>query len=382
MYQAWFDVTHRGALGAAGAFLITFLLIPALMRAAWKVGLVDRPGGRKMHAAPTPVVGGLAIAIGFIPLALAIFRPSQPLLGLGAAAAILLPAGIIDDLFNLKWWWRILAQAAAALVMIEVGGVKVELIGSALGLAHHTLGVLSIPFTVIATVGLINALNMVDGVDGLAGGLTLAALTMLAAAAIYAGAGGLASGLVMVIGAGLAFLAFNLRTPFEPRARIFLGNAGSEFLGLLIAWTCFRLTQNPAHPVNPVLAPFLIAPPLIDCLVLIVQRARQGRSPFSADRNHLHHLLLDAGLTPTGVVAVIVGASMSLGLAAALAMRAHAPQPLFVVAFLALVAGHFLLTRRRDQAIVLFGHLAPRRPAGRRAAVPVVHAPLSAGGRH
>ncbi|HKT53312.1 MAG TPA: MraY family glycosyltransferase, partial [Caulobacteraceae bacterium] len=239
--------------------------------------------------------------------------------------------------------------------------------GSAFGLAHHTLGALSTPFTIIATVGLINALNMADGIDGAAGGLTLAALAMLTAAALYAGAGGLASGLTLMIGATAAFLAYNLRTPWRPRAKVFLGNAGSEFLGLLIAWASFRLTQNPAHPVNPVLAPFLIAPPVIDCLVLIARRLRAGRSPFTADRNHVHHLLLDAGFSTTGATTTIVAASIGLGAVAALAMRAHVPQTLFILGFLGLTIGHYALTAHRERSIAVFSRLANARGAPARA---------------
>lgn len=357
MHQAWLEVTRKGELGGVCAFVITVLLIPILAPLAERFGLVDRPGGRKTHAAATPVVGGLAIAMGSIPLAMTMFQSSPSLLGLAAASLILLPAGVFDDLYNLKWIYRLCAQAVAVLVMIQVGGVRVELIGSAFGFASHGLEFLSTPLTVIATIGLINALNMADGIDGLAGGLTLAALAMLSAAAIYAGDGGLASGLMLLAGATAAFLMYNLRTPWQPRARVFLGNAGSEFLGLLIAWASFRLTQNPAHPVNPVLAPFLIAPPVIDCLVLILHRVRHGCSPFSADRNHIHHLLLDAGFSTTGVVAAVVGTSLMLGLAGALAMRAHVPDPGFVVAFVALLGGHYALTARRERAISVFARL-------------------------
>ncbi|HEX4199639.1 MAG TPA: MraY family glycosyltransferase [Caulobacteraceae bacterium] len=368
MEKALSEVGRGGLEAAAAAFILTVLLIPLLVPLARRVGLVDHPGGRKTHAAATPMVGGVAIALVSIPLALVMFHPSAPLLGLGAATLILLPAGVLDDRYNLNWVLRLAAQSAAALAMIYVGGVRVELIGSAFGLAHHTLGMLSVPFTVIATVGLINALNMADGVDGLVGGLTLAALAMLTAAAVYSGAADLACVLVLMMGSTAGFLVYNLRTPLRPRAHVFIG-AGSEFLGLLIAWASFRLTQNPAHPVSPVLAPFLVAPPVVDCLVLIARRLRSGRSPFSADRNHIHHLLLDAGFSTTGAVSTLVALSVGLGAAAALAMHAHVPQGLFVTGFLGLTAAHYGLTSRRERSIGLLDRLArvARRPGGRTA---------------
>jgi UDP-GlcNAc:undecaprenyl-phosphate GlcNAc-1-phosphate transferase len=143
----------------------------------------------------------------------------------------------------------------------------------------------------------------------------------------------------------MGFLAFNLRTPWRPRATVFLG-CGAEILGLWIAWASFRLTQSPLHPVTPVLAPFLIAPPVIDCLVLIVRRLRAGRSPFSADRDHMHHRLTDLGLSATAIVALLVAVTLLVGFCAALARRAHVPEPLFPAVYLAATCAYFIITRR------------------------------------
>jgi UDP-GlcNAc:undecaprenyl-phosphate GlcNAc-1-phosphate transferase len=223
------------------------------------------------------------------------------------------------------------------------------------------------PFTVLATTGLINALNMIDGIDGLAGSLTMATLAMLGCAGLYAGNPEVATLAIMMMGAVGAFLAFNMRNPWNPTARTFLGNAGSEFLGLVIAWSCFRLTQNHLHPVAPVLAPFLFSVPVIDCLALMVRRMAARRSPFSADRNHLHHLLADAGFSITGVIVVIMTLSLSIGLLASIALINHFVQPLFIAAFVAMLVGYFALTADRQRAVRLFGALA--RMAGQRRAL-------------
>jgi UDP-GlcNAc:undecaprenyl-phosphate GlcNAc-1-phosphate transferase len=132
---------------------------------------------------------------------------------------------------------------------------------------------------------------------------------------------------------------------------VFLGD-GAEILGLWIAWASFRLTQTPGHPVTPVLAPFLIAPPVIDCLVLIVRRLRARRSPFFADRNHFHHLLLDAGWSSTSVVAVLTGLTLAIGFAAANARRIHVPEPVFPVVYLGAAAAYFLVSRRAGDRLV------------------------------
>ena len=357
-------------LAVVAAFCFSVLAIQLLAPLAARLRLVDLPGGRKTHAAPTPLVGGLAVAIAAIPVATLLYPSSRPLLGLAAATGVVLIEGVLDDRFDLSWRWRLAAQTVAALVLYFVGGVRVEMIGAAFGAPQHTLGALSLPFTVAATVGLINALNMADGVDGLAGSLAAVALAMLAGASIYAGNIGLAGGLLVLLGATLGFLSFNLRTPWQARAQVFLGNAGSEFLGLVLAWASFRLTQNTAHPVTPVLAPFLIAPPVIDCLVLMVRRARSGASPFKADRNHMHHLLADAGLAPSTIVFVLVGISAVLGALAGVALLAKVPQPAFVGVFLGLVVGYYLFSARREQAVARLGRLlrqlglADARPVG------------------
>lgn len=342
------------ALELLASFSSVIALIYLLDPIARRIGLLDYPGGRKDHAAPTPVTGGLAIAIGTIAPALLLTEMTPQLVGLGVAAVILIVVGVVDDLKDIPWPIRIVAQVVAALSIALIGGVKVEAIGPVFGLGPMALGYLSIPFTVLATVGLINALNMADGLDGLAGGMALCALVMLIAGSIYAGNDDLTYGLTLISGAVAGFLALNLRTPWRKRARVFLGNSGSAYLGLIIAWAAFRLTQNPQYPVTPVLAPFLIAPPVIDCLVLLFRRMAHGRSPFHADRTHVHHLMLEGGFTPTGVVLMLSAVSLTMGLGAALALLADVPIPLFVPAFMAATAGWYALTAKPQRAVAAF----------------------------
>src|SRR5580704_7622903 len=346
MHETWQAISQEGLLLAGLPFLATALLIFLLKPVAVRLGLVDHPASaRKTHADPTPLVGGAAITLAGLIAGAILLPPSRDLIALAAASLMLLVVGELDDRFDINWRIRITAQAAAGLVLYVWGGVRVESIGNALGFAGHTLGVLSLPFTVLATVGITNAVNWADGVDGLAGSLSLAALGMLVAASIYAGNAALATDLMLMAGCVMGFLAFNLRTPWRPRASVFLG-CGAEILGLWIAWASFRLTQTPGHPVTPVLAPFLIAPPVIDCLVLIVRRLRARRSPFSADRDHMHHLLLDAGLSSTSVVVVLTGLTLTIGFVAANARRIHVPEPVFPLVYLAAAATYFFVSRR------------------------------------
>lgn len=329
----------------------TAMLVPALQPAARRFGLVDRPGGRRIHDAATPAIGGLSILLAVAPVGLMMLPLTPGVIGVGLAAVVILVAGVADDVARIRWQYRLCAQVVAALIVVYVGGIRVENIGEVFGLHLRPLGPLSTPLTILATVGIINAVNMADGVDGLAGSVSLVSAFLLGAAAMYAGNVRLAEGLWILSGGLCGFLLFNLRTPWNPRARIFLGNAGSEFLGLVLACATFRLTQNGHHPVGVQVAPFLLAPFVIDCLTLMVRRVRMGVSPFVGDRNHLHHLLLDAGATATGVVLIISGATLLIGCSALVALKLHVPAIYFTLTFVGLWVAYFLATGRRERTV-------------------------------
>ena len=345
---------------AVAAFVLAALLPWWLEPAARRLDLMDYPKGRKDHERPTPVTGGLAMAIASILAYWAAPNLTPSIQAFCIAAVLLVAVGLWDDKHDLRWYWRVLAQVLAALVVIFWGGVRVEQLGPLFGLGQTSLGFLSVPFTVFAMVGIINAMNMIDGADGLAGMLGLAALAMLCAASVYAGNLMLAERVAVLCGALAGFLVWNLRFPWRPRARVFMGNAGSGFLGLVIAWVSFRLTQNDGHPVNPVLALWLLPIPVMDTLVLIVRRLQEGRSPFAAGRDHIHHMMQDAGFGPTRAAFWLTVFSLACGLVVGQAMRLDVPNPLLLAAYIALCVGWYLLTRDRARAVAFFRRL--RRP--------------------
>jgi len=347
------------------AALLTLLALWLLRPVADRLNLLDHPRGRKDHAHPTPVTGGLAMAFGSITM-VGWLQPDRGLLAFVVAATMLVAVGLWDDIHDLRWWWRILVQVAAALVMVQLGGVRIEQLGQLIGIEGTGLGALSVPFTVFATVGIINAVNMIDGVDGLAGSLVLAALVMLAAAAVYSGNAALAARTFTLAGAVAGFLAWNLRHPWRRRAKVFMGNAGSAFLGLVIAWVSFRLTQNPSHPVSPVLALWLLPIPIMDCLVLIARRKREGRSPFDAGRDHIHHFMLDAGVSPGWIALFLTAFSLLAGLTVGSAMRANVPNIVLLGLYFVLCAAWYWLTLRPERAIAFFRPLSRLRAVGRR----------------
>jgi UDP-GlcNAc:undecaprenyl-phosphate GlcNAc-1-phosphate transferase len=345
-------ITVEGWLRAGLALAGVFILIPLLQPLATRLGLVDQPDGRKQHEQPTPMHGGLSILLVLVTTA-AIFRDisSSSAWAFYLGGGLLLLVGVVDDLRDISWKWRIGAQVLAALGMVYLGGVSVHQLSDVVGVQHFALGWLAIPVTVFVVVGVINALNMADGVDGLAAGQALVSLLLFSAFALYAGSYGTAERLLAVAGAVAGFLVWNLRRPGLARAEVFLGDAGSMLLGFIIAWSAVRLSQNPAHPVSPVLGPWTIALPLIDCVSLIIRRLRQGRSPFAADREHLHHLLLDAGYSPSSIAIGGMIVSLALGLGAAVALRLGVNPPLLVVVFIALIGVHYWVTSDRSRAI-------------------------------
>ena len=299
------------------AFLVSAGIIRMLLPLAIRWNWVDQPNHRKIHEVPTPVIGGLGVFIGIAVPVFLLNGLNNYAVGWFSGALLLVILGLIDDRIDLRWYIRIIVHIAAALCLICIAGTRAAHLGPLFGLPDIETGWLSIPLSVLAIVGLINALNMIDGIDGLVGSLVLASMLMFMSASIYSGIPEitLASN-VGTLGAVLGFLWFNLRFGKQTRARVFLGDTGSALLGYTIAYLAFRLTQNPVHPISPILAPYMIAIPIIDCLALIARRWRNGQSPMQADRNHIHHLLLDAGFSINQIVRFLFLLSLIIGLGA------------------------------------------------------------------
>lgn len=335
------------------AATVAWLAMLVLLQRASQWQLVDHPRGRKDHAAPIPTVGGLAIWMGFASALLMLGSPSSATLGLLAGGSVLTAVGVIDDRRDLHWLPRIIAQMGAALCLV-VGGVSLQRLGYAELPLTLELGWLALPITLFAVVGIINAVNMVDGVDGLAGSLVLGSVLLIAALA-QGGNPALTGELLALSAAVMVFLAFNLRWPGRPRARTFLGNSGSAMLGLALAWAAIRVSHEPAGVVTPALGPWLVALPILDCLTLIVRRRLSGRSPFAADRDHLHHLWLDRGWSVSRVVGAMLTLHLTLALLGLALQRLGVPDLGLIGLFLVLLGAHYAicsaLGRQRANAL-------------------------------
>lgn len=343
------------ALGAFAAAGTSLTAIFALYPLAPRLGLIDHPGERrKLHQRAIPTIGGLSIAAGLL-AAYIVTAPASGQTGIALlAAALLVVVGGLDDRFNLDYQLRLIAQTGAALILVVGAGVKVTTLGNLLGFGSIDLGVFSLPFSVIAVVGLINAFNMIDGIDGLSGGLALIALASLCIADT-AGATGSAFLLPIVCAALLPYLACNLGIGRLRQKKIFLGDAGSMLLGYLVAWALISASQPAEAAVGdtaaasrlaPVIVLWLVAIPLLDVFNVMSWRMLRKRSPFKADRGHLHHMLTRV-LGHSRVALVVILAMASLFAAFALvAWHLGVPEPVLFYAALLVFAGYVLMQNR------------------------------------
>lgn len=277
-----------------GVTLIGLLLIPVARQFEW----IDQPDARKRHGAPTPVIGGVAIFIVFFSLVLGMRLAVWPLF---LASLVVLLTGLVDDRRPLSAKTRFFAQGVACLIMVFWGGVLLNDFGALFGPFTLTLGVLAVPVTVFSALGVINAFNMIDGLDGLSGSLFVIAAGAMAVLAALGGRSDAVLILLLMAGAVMGFLALNARLPWNARARTFLGDSGSVLLGFWLAWMFIDLGNGSREGFERAFAPmtavWLFGVPLLDTTRLMRNRWKAGRSAFDADRRHLHHAFIDAGFS-------------------------------------------------------------------------------------
>jgi UDP-GlcNAc:undecaprenyl-phosphate GlcNAc-1-phosphate transferase len=270
------------------------------MATAGRLQFFDLPGDRKVHQVPMAKVGGLAFAAGTF-VAMLLWAPKDPIITSGLiGGAVILLFGAWDDRVGLGYKVKFLGQLIAAAVVVWVGGVHL----STLPFMEETPLPLwiAVPVTLFLLVAVTNALNLADGLDGLAGGLSLLSFGGMAFLAYLAGDWVVMSMMVAVLGGLLGFLRFNTYP-----ARIFMGDAGSQFLGFYLGLCAIVLTDPTRGPYSPALISFIWGLPILDTAGVMVQRLAERRSPFVADKNHVHHKLLGLGLSHREAVMVIYG---------------------------------------------------------------------------
>ena len=318
--------------------ILTLLATPALIWAAHNYGLLDHPDERKQHQEAIPLVGGLAMFFAIAVSAAWYLAGTDIFWGLLASVSIIVLIGFLDDWIELSVGIRFLAQGVAALIMALFAGAQLASLGDLFGFGTVGLGVLAVPFTIFAVVGVANALNLSDGMDGLAGGLALISTAFVAAAAHFAGRENTFIAMLILGGALLGFLFFNMRLPWQHRAKVFMGDSGSLMLGLLLAWGVIGVTQGEGRALPPAAALWFFAIPLWDTVSLMLRRVLKGKSPFHPGRDHLHHILVRVGYRDSQVVFFIHLFAVACGLVGFFGWRWGVPDAVMFYGFLAVFA--------------------------------------------
>ena len=272
------------------AMLVTILLVPVCMRWAEKMELVDLPDERKVHQVSIPRIGGVAMGIGaMVPILL--WGPfSEEVVAILISAVTILLFGLWDDKSNINFKMKIVGQLLASILLVSASDIQVR---SLPFMAGETLpDIIAVPLTIILLLGITNALNLVDGLDGLAGGTTLLAFGMITIMAVSANLYYIALISLSVIGCILGFLRFNTHP-----ATIFMGDAGSQFLGFVIGALVLWLAQHSQPVMSPAMPLLLLGLPILDTCLVFTVRILQGKSPFAPDKNHIHHRLIDVGFS-------------------------------------------------------------------------------------
>jgi UDP-GlcNAc:undecaprenyl-phosphate GlcNAc-1-phosphate transferase len=308
---------------------------------ACRVGLVDHPGGRKFHRHATPLIGGIAIFCAFFLILLTLNVSLGQWRSFFLASAVVFIIGMLDDFQETPTWVRFAAQIGASLLIVLWGGVNLESLGGLFSNQEVLLGAFVIPFSIFSSVGVINATNMLDGLDGLAGGLLLIFFGALLGLSWHAGLVPDTKVLLLLCGSLAGFLLFNFRFTGERTASVFLGDAGSLFLGLAVTWFLIRFTQEPLNVLRPITAIWLFALPIMDTVAIMTRRMMLGRSPFSPDREHFHHILRVAGYSARATVFIILGISLLTTAIGLLGEWAGVPEFVMFYGFLLLFVIYF-----------------------------------------
>ncbi|MES1214294.1 MAG: MraY family glycosyltransferase [Bacteroidota bacterium] len=280
------------------AFVVTLITIPPILQLVKKYSLYDIPDFRKEHKTPIATFGGIAIWAGMVISMMLWFTFSRQvtIIGFMFSLVILFSMGIMDDLKNLSARYKMIIEIGLATIM-AIAGTRITSFNGIFGIHELPLSA-QYTFTVLAIVGITNAFNLIDGIDGLAGGIGFMSLVTLGIFLTLSGDTNMALIAFSLAGGLLAFLYFNLNP-----ARIFMGDTGSLVLGFVVSIMCIRLLQvnnaleTPIVPHAPVFVLGIVLIPIFDTLRVFAIRMWKGKSPFSPDKTHIHHLLTNAGFS-------------------------------------------------------------------------------------
>src|SRR5476649_752989 len=292
-------------------FLFSMVFLFFSRKVAKKIGLVDKPNYRKRHQGQIPLVGGISIYAG-ICFTFVYTDHFVPHIGLYLlCSGILVLTGALDDRFDISVKSRAAIQGLVAIAMMVFGGLYINSLGFIFGPWEMILGPFGYLVTLFGVWASINAFNMVDGIDGLLGGLSCVSLGAMGALMWMDNNPGLGLWCFAMIAAILPYILLNLGV-FGRHYKVFMGDAGSTMIGFSIIWIILQSTQGNGHPMNPVTGLWIIAIPLMDMIAIMYRRMRKGMSPFSPDRQHIHHLIMRAGFSSRQAFVIITATAALL----------------------------------------------------------------------
>lgn len=324
------------------ALIACACLLAALERVAPKFGLLDKPSGHKTHTHPTPVVGGIAITLSLFVVPLTDSLPPDAFwLFVGVGLSLLL--GLADDLLHMRAQTKLYFMTGIFALALTPPGLLLERLGELLPGVQVLTGVTAVPLTLFAAVGVINAFNLIDGMDGMAGTVAACLLSGFLLLALAIGAHEWVPFIVITLAAVLAFLAFNMRLPGRSRARLFMGDAGSLVVGFVLFWLSVALSQRSSAAVPPIVMVWLMAFPMLDTVATMALRIRERTSIFTPGHDHFHHLLSRRGAPVQRVVALTAVLTSSLAATGMVLWQLNVPEWISFGLFLAVTAAYVRL---------------------------------------
>jgi len=289
------------------------ILVPFMSRLSNRIGGIDTPDERKIHTHSVTRLGGIAIFGSLLFTIIFFCDINQQLKGFLSGFIVIFLTGLADDLTNISPRQKFAGEFLAAGLAVFMGGIVVRHLGTPFGLGTLELGPLAVPFTIIGIVGLINAINLLDGMDGLAGGVCTIATVSFAIISHASGNQTLFPLTVALLGSLLGFLRFN-----NYPASIFMGDSGSLLLGYCMGTFSIMLAGGGILPVSPYLPLMILGVPILDTLVVMTNRKRNGKPLFQPDKTHLHHRLLGMGVGHKMTVLIVFGVTYLLNMIAVL----------------------------------------------------------------
>jgi len=340
------------------AFFIVVVAIPFLRRWAIDSGFVDQPGGRKQHEEPVPPIGGVVVFPVYMIVGLFAGMALEAYWSLFWALILLLSVGVMDDRYHINPWVKFISQFVAAGLIVVLGDARIDNLGDLFGYGTVWIGAISIIFCAVATVLLINAINLMDGLDGLAGGKSVVVLLWFMVVAATAGDIQALLGLTIMIGALAGFLFYNMRHPLQSRASVFLGDAGSMCLGLVVSWFALKMSASPWISLAPITVAWILGLPIFDACAQFYRRVREGRHPFSPDRGHFHHHFMNAGFSVQRATVTIMLIGVVMGGVGVLGVLVGVPEYMLAALWVALLFTHIALSYKPERYVTIIAKLS------------------------